>query len=101
MHLWPLKMGVNLVNIVVKKNSYLHSTTMKRHVPCFVKKAGCEPRTLVTKAERYDHCTTCPVGSSSSIGVRRRSRVHGGGRGGSGGDSSSSSSSGSGSGRSS
>jgi len=42
-----------------------------------------------------------PGRSSSSIGVRRRSRVHGGGRGGSGGDSSSSSSSGSGSGRSS
>ncbi len=31
---------------------------MKRHVICFVEKAGFEPRTLGTKAERYDHCTT-------------------------------------------
>ncbi len=29
---------------------------MKRHVTCFVEKAGFEPRTLGTKAERYDHC---------------------------------------------
>jgi hypothetical protein len=28
---------------------------MKRHVTCFVEKAGFEPRTLGTKAERYDH----------------------------------------------
>ncbi len=35
-----------------------HSTTMKRHVTCFVEKAGFEPRTLGTKAERYDHCST-------------------------------------------
>ncbi len=42
-------------------NSSLHSTTMKRHVTCFVEKAGFEPKTLGTKAERYDHCTTRPV----------------------------------------
>jgi hypothetical protein len=34
---------------------------MKRHVTCFVEKAGFEPRTLITKAERYDHCATRPV----------------------------------------
>jgi hypothetical protein len=27
-----------------------------------VEKAGFEPRTLGTTAERYDHCTTRPVG---------------------------------------
>ncbi len=31
---------------------------MKRHVTCFVEKAGFESRTLGTKAERYDHCAT-------------------------------------------
>ncbi len=34
---------------------------MKRHVTCFVEKAGFEPRTLGTKVERYDHCATRPV----------------------------------------
>ncbi len=34
---------------------------MKRHVTCFVEKAGFKPRTLGTKAERYDHCATRPV----------------------------------------
>ncbi len=34
---------------------------MKRHVTCFVEKAGFEPRTLGTKAERHDHCATRPV----------------------------------------
>jgi hypothetical protein len=34
---------------------------MKRHVTCFVKKAGFEPKTLGTKAERYDYCATRPV----------------------------------------
>jgi hypothetical protein len=34
---------------------------MKRHVTCFVEKAGFEPRTLGTKAECYDHCATSPV----------------------------------------
>jgi hypothetical protein len=34
---------------------------MKRHVTCFVEKAGFEPRTLGTKAKRYDHCATRPV----------------------------------------
>ncbi len=34
---------------------------MKRHATCFVGKAGFEPRTLGTKAERYDHCATRPV----------------------------------------
>jgi hypothetical protein len=34
---------------------------MKRHVTCFVEKAGFEPRTLGTSAERYDHCATRPV----------------------------------------
>jgi hypothetical protein len=29
---------------------------MKRHVTCSVEKAGIEPRTLDTKAERYDQC---------------------------------------------
>ncbi len=38
-----------------------HSTTMKRHVTCFVQKAGFEPRTLGTKAERNDRCATRPV----------------------------------------
>ncbi len=31
---------------------------MKRHVTCFVEKAGFEPMSLGTKAERYDHCAT-------------------------------------------
>ena len=33
---------------------------MNRHVlvTCFVEKTGFEPRTLGTKAERYDHCAT-------------------------------------------
>ncbi len=31
---------------------------MKRHVTCFVEKAGFEPRSLGTKAERYNHCAT-------------------------------------------
>ncbi len=44
-----------------QKNYLLHSTTMKRHVTCFVEKDGFEPRTLGTKAERYDHCATRPV----------------------------------------
>jgi hypothetical protein len=35
--------------------------TMKRHVTCFVEKAGFEPRTLGTNAERYDHCAARPV----------------------------------------
>ena len=43
---------------------------MKRHVTCFVEKAGFEPRTLGTKAERYDHCATRPV--RESIGQARR-----------------------------
>ncbi len=34
---------------------------MKRHVTCFVEKVGFEPKTLGTKAERYDHCATRPV----------------------------------------
>jgi hypothetical protein len=34
---------------------------MKRHVACFVEKAGFEPRTLGTEAERQDHCATHPV----------------------------------------
>jgi hypothetical protein len=34
---------------------------MKRHVPCFMEKAGFEPRTLGTKAERYNHSATRPV----------------------------------------
>ncbi len=34
---------------------------MKRHVTCFVEKAGFEPMTLGTKAERYDHCATRQV----------------------------------------
>jgi hypothetical protein len=34
---------------------------MKRHVTCFVEKAGFKPRTLGTKAERYDHCATRQV----------------------------------------
>ncbi len=38
-----------------------HSTTMKRHVTCFVEKARFEPRTVGTQAERYDHCSTRPV----------------------------------------
>ncbi len=37
---------------------------MKRHVTCFVEKAGVEPRILGTKEERYDHCTTRPVDST-------------------------------------
>ncbi len=37
---------------------------MNRLVTCFVKKAGFEPRTLGTKAERYDHCATRPVDTS-------------------------------------
>ncbi len=47
-----------------KKKKFLASfnnyeeATMKRHVPCFVEKSGFEPRTLGTKAERYDHCAT-------------------------------------------
>jgi hypothetical protein len=35
------------------------------HVTCFVEKARFEPRTLSTKAERYDHCGTRPVVFSS------------------------------------
>ncbi len=34
---------------------------MKRHVTCFVEKAGFEPKTLGTKAECYDPCATRPV----------------------------------------
>jgi hypothetical protein len=36
---------------------------MKRHVICFVEKAGFEPRTfkLGTKVECYDHCATRQV----------------------------------------
>ncbi len=34
---------------------------MKRHVTCCVEKQGFEPRTVDTKAERYDHCATRPV----------------------------------------
>ncbi len=34
---------------------------MRRHVTCFVEKAGFKPRTLGTKAERCDHCATRPV----------------------------------------
>jgi hypothetical protein len=34
---------------------------MKRHVKCFVEKAGFEPRTLGTKAECYDHWATRPA----------------------------------------
>ncbi len=34
---------------------------MKRHVTCFVEKGGFEPRTVGTKAERYDHCATSRV----------------------------------------
>jgi hypothetical protein len=34
---------------------------MKRHITCSVEKAGFEPRTLGTKAERYDQCATRPV----------------------------------------
>ncbi len=33
---------------------------MKRHVTCFAEKAWFEPRTLSTKADRYDHCATRP-----------------------------------------
>jgi hypothetical protein len=39
---------------------------MKRHVTCFVEKARFEPRTLGTKAERYDHCATRPVDNSDT-----------------------------------
>ncbi len=35
-------------------------------VPCFVEKAGFEPRTLGTKAERHAHCATRPVEDSST-----------------------------------
>jgi hypothetical protein len=35
---------------------------MKRYVTCFVEKAWFEPRALGTKAERYDHGATRPVG---------------------------------------
>jgi hypothetical protein len=48
----------------LQKKSLLHSTTMKRHVTCFVEKAGFEPRTLGTKAEHYDHYATRPMGMS-------------------------------------
>ncbi len=55
----------NIGNVEIKlgKNSWLHSTSMKRHVTCFVEKAGFEPRTLGTdsEAERYDHCATRSV----------------------------------------
>ncbi len=43
--------------------SLLHSTTVMRHAPCFVEKAGFEPRTMGIKAECYDHCATRPVAS--------------------------------------
>jgi hypothetical protein len=48
-------------SLIAKNNSKLHSTTMMRHVTCFVEKAWIEARTLGTKAERYDHCATRPV----------------------------------------
>jgi hypothetical protein len=44
---------------------------MKRHVTCFVEKAGFEFRTLGTKAERYDHCATRPVGGPVDNFARR------------------------------
>jgi hypothetical protein len=40
---------------------------MKRHVTCFVEKAGFEPRTLGTKAERYDNCATRPVENTNNL----------------------------------
>ncbi len=40
---------------------------MKRHVKCFVGKAGFEPRTLGTKVERYDHCATRQVMLSNKL----------------------------------
>ncbi len=40
---------------------------MKRHVTCFVEKAGFEPRTLGTKAESYDNCATRPVGDDYDV----------------------------------
>jgi hypothetical protein len=44
---------------------------MKRHVTCFVEKAGFEPRTLGTKVERYDHCGTRPVPRGRTLSIRR------------------------------
>jgi hypothetical protein len=43
---------------------------MKRHVACFVEKAGFEPRTLGTKAERCDHCATHPHKPTVSVAER-------------------------------
>ena len=40
---------------------------MKKYVKCFVGKAGFEPRTLGTKAERHDHCATRPVLNMSKL----------------------------------
>ncbi len=45
---------------------------MKRHVSCFVEKAGFEPRTLGTKAERYDHCATRMVDYNPYLYTRGR-----------------------------
>ncbi len=43
---------------------------MKRHATCFVEKAWFEPRTLGTKAERYNHCATRQVTKLTPIWAR-------------------------------
>ncbi len=48
----------------VKKKFLLHSNRQlaeNRHVMCVVEKAGFEPRTLGTGAERATNCATAPV----------------------------------------
>jgi hypothetical protein len=49
---------------------------MKRHVSCFLEKAGFEPRTLGTKAERYDHCATRPAINQTIDGALRLQAPH-------------------------
>ncbi len=54
----------------IKKKFLLHSNRQlaeNRHVMCVVEKAGFEPRTLGTGAERDTNCATAPVEPAPNI----------------------------------